>query len=110
MITINGVEYGLFWSIWAHCRFDDWLMKNRTASYPTAIVKKAVIANEAYRLANGVKGPELTEVIIHRLPNSEYVNLQKTVEEQVLTDSGITIKKEDEPAGKNAEGSAAESN
>ena len=106
MIKINGTEYGLFWSVWAHCRFDDWWVKNRTASYATTIVKRALFANEAFRMAEAGKGsPELTEGAIYRLPNSEFAAISAAVEEQVAKDSGITIKKED--AGKNADGSDA---
>ena len=105
MIKINGIEYGLFWSVWAHCRFDDWWVKNRTASYATTIVKKALFANEAFRMTEAGKGsPELTEGAINRLPNSEYAAIMAAVEEQVAKDSGITIKKE-EAEGKNAGGS-----
>ncbi len=105
MININGVEYGLFWSVWAHCRFDDWLMRNKLSSYSAAVVKQALIANEAYRMTEAGKGsPELTEGTINRLPNSEYAAIMAAVEEQVAKDSGITIKKE-EAEGKNADGS-----
>jgi hypothetical protein len=105
MIKINGTEYGLFWSVWAHCRFDDWMVKNRTASYASSIVKRALIANEAYRLSDQGKGsPELTEGLFMRIPNSEYAAIAAAVEEQVAKDSGITIKKE-ETEGKNADGS-----
>lgn len=105
MIKINGVEYGLFWSVWAHCRFDDWLMRNKLSSYSAAVVKQALIANEAYRMTEVGKGtPELTEGVIMRLPNSEYVTLQKAVEEQIAADSAVTIEKEEAP-GKNADGS-----
>ena len=104
-MKINGIEYGLFWSVWAHCRFDDWWVKNRTASYATTIVKKALFANEAYRMSEaGKDSPELTEGAINRLPNSEYAAIMAAVEEQVAKDSGITIKKE-EAEGKNADGS-----
>lgn len=96
MIKINGVEYGLFWSVWAHCRFDDWLMRNKLSSYSAAVVKQALIANEAYRMTEAGKGtPELTEGAIMQLPNSEYVTLQKAVEEQIAADSAVTIEKEE---------------
>lgn len=105
MIRINGIEYGLFWSVWAHCRYDDWIIKNRSASYPSAVVKRALIANEAYRMSEQGKGsPELTEGIIYRLPNSEYAAIAAAVEAQVAKDSGFEIKKE-EAEGKNASGS-----
>ena len=105
MIRIDSIEYGLFWSVWAHCRFDDWWVKNRTASYATTIVKKALFANEAFRMTETGKGsPELTEGAIYRLPNSEFAAISAAVEEQVAKDSGITIKKE-EAEGKNADGS-----
>ena len=105
MIKINGTEYGLFWSVWAHCRFDDWWVKNRTASYATTIVKKALFANEAFRMTEaGKSSPELTEGTLNRLPNSEYAAIMTAVEEQVAKDSGITIKKK-EAERKNADGS-----
>lgn len=105
MIKISGVEYGLFWSIKAHCDFDDWLLKNRNSSYTRGIVKKAVLANEAFRTANKIKEPVLTEELINGLPNKEYNDLKTAVEKQILEDSGITVEQE-EPEGKNAEGSA----
>lgn len=106
-MIVRGVEYGLFWSIWAHCRYDDWLVRAGNPSYTSAIIKRAVYANQAYRLAHPTeKSPELTEDFIESLPNSEYAAIKAAVEEQVILDSGITIKaKENEDDAKNAEGS-----
>ena len=31
-MIINGKEYGFFYSVWAHCEFNDWVVKNPNSS------------------------------------------------------------------------------
>ena len=42
-MIINGKEYGFFYSVWAHCEYNDWIVKNPKSSYASAIIQKAVI-------------------------------------------------------------------
>lgn len=53
MFKINGKEYGFYYSVWAHCELNDWIVKNPERSYASAIVQKAVIMSKAYVKAHG---------------------------------------------------------
>lgn len=93
MLNINGKEYGLFWSVWANCEYEDWLLSREKVSYPRAFVQKAVIMNKAYRDANG-GGNELKTKDLLSLPASELNAIMDAVTAQELLDSGRTVEAE----------------
>ena len=69
MFKINGKEYGFYYSVWAHCEFNDWIVKNANRSFVSAVVQKAVIMSKAYCKVHG--GASLNAKEILDLP--EYV-------------------------------------
>ena len=98
MVEINGKEYGLFYSVRAHCEYDDYVCEHPNVSVTRAIIQKAIIMSKAYCDIHG--GTPLKSADIMNLPNSEYMKLMKAVVEQEAKDSGIEI--ETEPTEKNA--------
>ena len=97
MVKINGQEYGLFYSVRAHCRYDDYIVANQNVSITRAIIQKAIIMSEAYCKLHG--GKPLKSDDIMDLPNAEFSTLMKAVAEQEAIDSRIEI--ETESAEKN---------
>ena len=101
-MIINGEDYGFFYSVWAHCEYSDYIVKNPEVSMAHATVQKAIIMNEAFRKANN-GGPKLTTDILFNLPGRDFIALQKTLKEQEKEDTAVTV--EAEPVkgkGKNA--------
>ena len=47
-MNLNGKEYGFAYTVWAHCEYNDWIVKNPNSSYARAVVQKAVIMSKAY--------------------------------------------------------------
>lgn len=103
MLEINGREIGLFYSVWAHCEWNDWILKNQDRSYASALVQKAVIMSKAYCDENGGK-PLATKEILN-LPEYVFEELSKAVMEQEAADSVRTVETDDSDA-KNAESAA----
>lgn len=95
MLTLNGKEYGLFWSIGARCKFDTWIVKNPDAPMSDGIVHRALMMNEAYVKANG-GGEKLTLDMIYSLPSKDFDALVKAQEEQFNIDSAISVEAEEE--------------
>lgn len=102
MVKINGREYGLFYSVGAHCKYDDYVVSNPNSSYTRAIIQKAIIMSEAYSKLHG--GDVLKSSDILGLPNKVFMELKEAVECQELIDSGIEI--ETEASEKNPKSSA----
>ena len=98
MVELNEKEYGLFYSVKAHCDYDDYVCEHQNVSVTRAIIQKALIMSKAYCDLHG--GTPLKSADIMNLPNSEYMKLMKAVVEQEAKDSGIEI--ETEPTEKNA--------
>lgn len=98
MVELNGKEYGLFYSVKAHCDYDDYVCEHQNVSVTRAIIQKALIMSKAYCDLHG--GTPLKSSDIMGLPNSEYMKLMKAVAEQETMDSNIEI--ETEPTEKNA--------
>lgn len=98
MVELNGKEYGLFYSVRAHCDYDDYICEHQNVSMTRAIIQKALIMSKAYCDEHG--GTPLKSADIMNLPNSEYMKLMKAVVEQESKDSNIEI--ETEPTEKNA--------
>lgn len=102
MVKINGREYGLFYSVKAHCRYDDYICEHQNVSITRAVIQKAIFMSEAYCALYG--GTALKSSDIMDLPNYEYAKLMQAVMEQEAEDSKVEI--ETEPTEKNAESSA----
>lgn len=101
-MIINGRDVKFFYSVGAHCEFDDFIIANPSVSTTTARIREAVILNRAYH----EKHPEdktapLTEKEIRLLPNAILGQLVEAVAAQELADSEVTIEIE-EPKSKNA--------
>ena len=98
MVELNGKEYGLFYSVKAHCDYDDYVCEHQNVSVTRAIIQKALIMSKAYCDLHG--GTPLKSADIMGLPNREYMKLMKAVAEQEAEDSNSEI--ETEPTEKNA--------
>lgn len=98
MVEINGRKIDLFYSVRAHCEYDDYVCDHPNVSITRAIIQKALIMSKEYCALHG--GTPLASADIMGLPNSEYMKLMKAVVEQEAEDSGIEI--ETEPTEKNA--------
>ena len=96
MLEINGRKIGLYYSVWAHCEFNDWVVKNAERSYVSAIVQKAVIMSKAYCDKEG--GKPLTAKEILGLPEYIFEELAQAVMDQEKADSTRTVEAE-EPSG-----------
>lgn len=103
MVTINGKEYGLFYSVGARCKFDKWLINNQQAPYTEGIIEQAILMNEAYNKANGTKDA-LTKDIIYSLPARELDALSEAVDAQRTADSTVTVEVADKPSKKAGSG------
>ena len=103
MFEVNGREIGLFYSVWAHCEYNDWIVKNQNTSVVRAIIQKAVIMSKAYCDVNGGKPLDPKEIM--SLPEYVFEDLVDAVTEQEKTDCERTVEAE-EPKGKNEEGAA----
>ena len=101
-MIINGKEYGFFYSVWAHCEFNDWIVKNPNSSYASAIIQKAVIMSKAYADANG--GPVLSAKDVLNLPKYVFDELIAETDAAEKRDSERTV--ESAPSTKNAGSSA----
>lgn len=103
MFKINGKEYGFYYSVWAHCELNDWIVKNPERSYASAIVQKAVIMSKAYCKVHG--GTALTPKDLADLPVYVFGELDTVLAEQEKADSERTVEVADEKPG-NAESAA----
>jgi len=103
MITINDREVGLFYSVWAVCEFNDWIVEHPDRSYASATVQKAVIMSKAYCDVHGGKPLSVSEIL--NLPAYVFNELMEAVAEQEKLDSTRTVVTET-VTEKNAESSA----
>ena len=102
-MQVNGREIGFFYSVWAHCEFNDWVVKNPRSSYATAVIQKAAIMSKAYNDLHGIKEPPLDPKELRNLPKVVFDELVMETEAAEKRDSERTV--ESAPAGKNAESS-----
>lgn len=102
-MQINGREIGFFYSVWAHCEFNDWIVKNPNSSYASAIVQKAVIMSKAYNDLHGIKEPPLSTKELLGLPKYVFDELIAETDAAEKRDSERTV--ESAPSAKNAESS-----
>ena len=101
-MVINGKEYGFFYSVWAHCEFNDWVVKNPSTSLVSAMIQRAVIMSKAYADAHG--GPVLSAKDVLSLPKYVYDELIAETDAAEKRDSERTV--ESAPSAKNAGSSA----
>ena len=79
-MTINGVEYNLFYSLGAHIAYDNWAVNNPKASYTEGVVMKFQFMIMAYNSANGIKDKEPpTKEELAGLPNSVFEEIMEAV-------------------------------
>ena len=100
-MIINGKEYGFFYSVWAHCEFNDWVVKNPTASVASAMIQRAVFMSKAYADAHG--GPVLSAKDVLNLPKYVFDELIAETDAAEKRDSERTV--ESAPSAKNGKGS-----
>lgn len=103
-MQINGREIGFFYSVWAHCEFNDWIVKNPNSSYASAIIQKAVIMSKAYNDLHGIKEPPLSTKELLGLPKRVFDELQIETDLAEKRDSERTV--ESAPSAKNGRSSA----
>lgn len=101
-MNLNGKEYGFAYTVWAHCEFNDWIVKNPSSSYARAVVQKAVIMSKAYCDIHG-GGNILDAKDVMNLPKSVFDVLLAETDEAEKRDSERTV--EAVPSSKNAESS-----
>ena len=97
-MVINGKEYGFFYSVWAHCEFNDWVVKNPKASLASAMIQRAVIMSKAY--ADAHDGPVLSAKDVLNLPKYVFDELIAETDAAEKRDSERTV--ESAPSAKNA--------
>lgn len=102
-MQINGREIGFFYSVWAHCEYNDWIVKNPNSSYASAIVQKAVIMSKAYNDLHEINEPPLSTKEILSLPKRVYDEIEIETNAAEKRDSERTVVSA--PAEKNAESS-----
>ena len=101
MITINGKEYGLFYSVGAHIAYDNWVIANPKASMTEGIIQRFICMVNAYNMEHGKKNAPPTRQEILSLPNRMLEEIYKAVEEQEKVDTETTVIAEPKK-GKNA--------
>lgn len=99
MVTINGKEYGLFYSVGVRCKFDNWLIANPKAAYTEGGIYQAVLMNEAFNKLHGTKDV-LSKEMLYDLPARELDILLEAVDSQRVADSSVTVEAEDKPPKK----------
>lgn len=93
-MTLNGKEYGLFYSIGARCKFDSWIVNHENASMTEGIVQRTLFMNDAY--VKNFGGEKLTLDIIYSLPAKDFDILMEAQQEQFDKDSAVTVEAEEE--------------
>ena len=101
-MVINGKEYGFFYSVWAHCEYNDWIVKNPNSSYARAVVQKAAIMSKAYHDIHG-EGEILNPKDVMNLPAYIFNELLAETDAAEKRDSERTV--ESAPSAKNGKGS-----
>lgn len=101
-MKLNGKEYGFAYTVWAHCEYNDWIVKNPNSSYARAVVQKAVIMSKAYCDIHG-GGNILDAKDVMNLPAYVFNELLEETDAAEKRDSERTV--ESAPTGKNAESS-----
>lgn len=101
-MVINGKEYGFAYTVWAHCEYNDWIVKNPNSSYARAVVQKAVIMSKAYCDIHG-GGNILDPQDIMNLPAYVFNELLEETDAAEKRDSERTVTAV--PSSKNAESS-----
>lgn len=102
-MVINGKEYGFAYTVWAHCEYNDWIVKNPNSSYARAVVQKAVIMSKAYCDIHG-GGNILDAKDVMNLPKSVFDVLLAETDAAEKRDSERTV--ESAPSAKNGRSSA----
>ena len=101
-MVINGKEYGFFYSVWAHCEYNDWIVKNPNSSYARAVVQKAAIMSKAYHDIHG-EGEILNPKDVMNLPAYVFNEILTETDAAEKRDSERTV--ESAPSTKNGKGS-----
>lgn len=101
MITVNGKEYGLFYSVGARCKSENYLVSNPKASIVEFKVQQVIYMAEAYGQKNKVD-QKLTQAMIYNLPNADLEEILEEAEKQIEADSTKTVESEPEKNGKSA--------
>lgn len=108
-MKINNREVGFAWTTGAFVDYNDWIVRNTSASVTRAKVQRAVIMNAEYNRVNKVEGPVLTIDEIRDLPVYVMEDLFAETDAIVDRDSKRQVEAQ-EPKGKNAKSTAEKSN
>lgn len=101
-MKLNGKEYKFAYTVWAHCEYNDWIVKNPNSSYARAVVQKAAIMSKAYHDIHG-EGEILNPKDVMNLPAYIFNELLAETDAAEKRDSERTV--EAVPSSKNAESS-----
>ena len=107
-MEINGREVGFAWTTGAYVDYNDWIVRNASASVVRARVQRAVIMNAEYNRINKDKDAKaLTVSEIRDLPVYVTEELFALTDEIVKRDGNREVETKDDPEQKNAESTAA---
>lgn len=101
MINVNGKEYGLFYSVGARCKSENYIVNNPKASIVEFKIQQVIYMAEAYGQKNKVD-QKLTQAMIYALPNMDLEEILEEAEKQIEADSTKTVESEPEKNGKSA--------
>lgn len=99
-MQINGRDIGFFYSVWAHCEYNDWIVKHPNSSYASAVLQKAMIMSKAYNDLHGIEEEPLDVKEILNLPAYVFNELLAETDAAEKRDSERTV--ESAPTAKNA--------
>lgn len=109
-MKINEREVGFAWTTGAYVDYNDWIVRNTSASVTRAKVERAVLMNAEFnRIHKDEATKPLTTGEIRDLPVYMTEELFALTDEIVKRDGQRQIETE-EPKGKNAKGTAERSN
>lgn len=108
-MRINNREVQFAWNTGAFVDYNDWIVRNTSASVTRAKVQRAVIMNAEYNRIHKVEGPVLTIDEIRDLPVYVMEELFAETDAVVERDSKRQVETA-EAKGKNAKSTVEKSN
>lgn len=103
-MKVNGKEFGMYWSVHAHIKWESYILKNKDKAYSEAMMAQAMIMHDEWCRVNKI--PESKHVKIEEiydLPEKSYNEIVTLAEAQRKADSEVSIEAI-EVDGKNASG------
>lgn len=106
-MNINGKELGLYYSVWAHISWNNYIVKNPQMSVAEAQLEKVMLMHKAWGKANKVPESKLvTKDDILALPNRYFNEIVALADAQEKADTEVSV----EAVSKNATSTKAKGN